>query len=164
MPPIFSPQAILPDPHEALHADLADARRHTARFHRLAARERILAFDPGITGDTLLADPGRPPIHGFLIRTLLDTFLIPPAPVLVDQDDAVFRPLVNGLPGTGRQAAGIGAVIADALEIEEEGLMLWKAAPGHFPGFIPREPGLVDTFDERTHRGGRVFVDVDEPP
>src|SRR3989475_2646007 len=45
--------------------------------------------------------------RSLLVRTLLHALLVPPAPVLVDQHDPVLRPLVDGLPGTRRQAPRI---------------------------------------------------------
>src|SRR6476660_7929779 len=164
MPAILRPQAIFADPHQALHADLAHAGAHAARFHRLAARQRILAFDPGIAGDALLAHPRGPPVHRLLKRALLHTLLIPAATVLVDQHYPILRPFVDGLSGTGRQTARIRTVVTDPLQIEEERLMLRQTAALELPRFIPREAGLVDAFHDGPHRGRRILVDVHKPP
>src|SRR6185436_14988342 len=86
------PRAHPPDPHQALHPDLPHAGRHTARLHRLAPREGILALNPGIARNALLAHPRRAPVHRLLKRTLFHTLLVPPAPVLIDQHDPVLRP------------------------------------------------------------------------
>ena len=164
VPPIFRPQAVFPDPHQALHPDLAHAGRHTARFHRLAARQRVLAFDARIARNALLRHARGAPIHRLLIGALLHALLVPAAPVLVDQHNPVFRALVDRLPRAGRQAARIRAVVADPLEIEEERLMLRQTAARHLPRFVPREPGLVDAFHEGAHRGRRILIDIHEPP
>ncbi len=164
MPPVFGPQAVVPDAHQALHPNLADAGRHTARLHRLPAGQRVFAFDPWIAGDTLLTHPRRAPIHRFLKGTLLHTLLVPPAPILVNQDNPILRPFVDGLPRTGCQTARIGTVVTNPLQVEEEGLMLRQGAALHLPRFIPREPGLIDAFDQGAHRRGRVLINVDEPP
>src|SRR5207249_8730350 len=124
MPPILGPQPVLADLVEPLHADLAHARRHAPGLHRLAARQRILALYPRIARDALLAHPRRAPVHRLLIGALLHTFLIAPAPVLVDQHDPVLRALIDRLARTGRQTPRIRAVIADPLQVEEERLVL----------------------------------------
>ena len=133
MPAILRPQAVFADAYQALHADLPHAGAHAARFHRLAARQRILAFDPGIAGNALLAHPRGPSVHRLLKRALLDALLIAPASVLVDQHDPVLRPLIDGLSGTGRQTSGVGAVVTDPLQVEEERLMLRQAAALELP-------------------------------
>jgi hypothetical protein len=66
--------------------------------------------------------------------------------------------------GAGGQTARIGAVVADALEVEEEGLVLRQRAALHLPRLVPREAGLVDAFHQGAHRGGRILVDVDKAP
>src|SRR5512135_1198543 len=145
MPPIFGPETVLPDAHQALHPDLADAGGHTARFHRLDPGQGVFAFNPRIARDALLADARRAAVHRLLERALFHALLVPAAPVLVDQHDAVFRPLVDRLARAGRQAARIGAVVADPLEIEEERLMLRQTAAGQPPGLISRKSGFVDS-------------------
>src|ERR671912_373495 len=50
----------------------------------------------------------------------------------------ICRPLVDRLPRTGRQATGIGTVVTDPLEIEEERLMLRQTAPRHLPRLVAR--------------------------
>ena len=164
MPPIFRPQAVLPDAHQALHPNLAHAGGHTARFHRLAPGQRVLPFDARIARDALLRDARGAPIHRLFVGALFHALLVAAAAVLVDQHDPVFGALVDRLPGAGRQAAGIRAVVADPLEIEEERLMLRQTAARHLPGFVPGEAGLVDAFDEGPHRGRRILIDVHEPP
>src|ERR687898_3679003 len=164
VPAIFRPQAVVADAHQALHADLPHAGGHAARFHRLAARQRILALDPRIAGNALLRPPGGAPVNRLLERTLLHALLVAPAAVLVDQHDAIFRPLIDRLARTGRQAAGIRAVVTDPLQVEEERLMLRQAAAGEAPRFIAREAALIDAFHQGAHRGRGVLVDIDEPP
>ena len=107
---------------------------------------------------------GGAPVHRLLEGALFNALLVSAAAILVDQDDAVFRPFVDRLSGTGREATRIGAVIANTLEIEEEGLMFRQAAARHLPRFIPRKSGLVDTLDQCAHRCGRIFVNVHETP
>ncbi len=124
VPPIFRPQAVFTDAHQALHPDLSDAGCHAARFHRLAARQRILTFDARIARDALLRHACGSTIHRLFVGALFHALLVAAAPVLVDQHDPVFWSLVDRLPRAGRQAAWIRAVVADPLEIEEEGLML----------------------------------------
>src|SRR5881296_3316806 len=80
VPPVLRPQAVLPDLIEALQPDLAHARRHAPRLHRLAPRQGVLAFHPGIARNALLADSGGAPVHRLLVRTLLHALLVPPAP------------------------------------------------------------------------------------
>jgi len=66
MPPIFRPQAVLPDAHQALHPNLAHAGGHTARFHRLAPGQRVLPFDARIARDALSETRVVPRYIGFL--------------------------------------------------------------------------------------------------
>src|SRR5512135_3698594 len=164
MPPIFGPETVLPDAHQALHPDLADAGGHTARFHRLAPGQGVFAFDPRITRDALLADARRASVHRLLERALFHALLVPAASVLVDQHDAVFRPLVDRLPRAGCQAPRIGAVVANPLEIEEERLMLRQTAPREPPGLVSGKAGSVDALDQRAHRGRGILIDIHEPP
>src|SRR5207245_11555189 len=114
------PQADLPDLTEALQPDLAHARRHAPRLHRLAPRQGVFAFHPRIARNALLADAGGAPVHRLLVRTLLHALLVPPAPVLVDQHDPVLRPLVDGLPGTRRPAPPLRALVAAPLQVDEK--------------------------------------------
>src|SRR3989338_3155259 len=109
VPAVLRPEAVPADAHQALHADLAHAGRHAAGFHRLPARQGVLALDARIAGEALLRHPGRPPVHRLLEGALLHALLIAPAAVLVDQHDAVLRPLIDGLARAGRQTARIGA-------------------------------------------------------
>src|SRR5215510_1488572 len=111
VPPIFGPQPVLADAHQALHADLPHTGRHTARLHRLAPGQGVFAFNARITRDALLAHARRAPVHRLLEGALLHALLIPAAAVLVDQHDAVFRPLVDRLARTGRKAPRIRAVV-----------------------------------------------------
>ncbi len=147
-----------------METNLADAGRHTPRFHRLPTGQRIFPLHPRIARNTLLRHPRRPAVHRLLKRTLLHTLLVPPAPVLVDQHDPVFRSLVNRLPRTGRQTARVRTVVTDPLQIEEIRFMLRQAAAGHLPGFFFREPCLIDAFHNRPHRRRGVFVNVHEAP
>src|SRR5207245_3558438 len=94
VPPVLRPQAVLANAIQALHPDLAHARRHAPRLHRLAPRQGVFAFHARIARNALLAHSGRAPVHRLLVRTLLHALLVPPAPVLVDQHDPVLRPLV----------------------------------------------------------------------
>src|SRR5205807_7160251 len=155
---------ILPDLVEALHADLAHARRHAPGLHRLAPRQRILALHPRIARNTLLGDAGGAPVHRLLIGALLHTLLIAPAPVLVDQHDPVLRALVDRLARTGRQTPRIRAVIADPLQVEEERLVLRQTGALALPRLRRREPRLVVAIHQAAHTRGRVLVDVHEAP
>src|SRR5438093_1375415 len=80
VPPVLRPQAVLANLHQALQPDLAHARRHAPRLHRLAPRQGVLAFHAGIARNALLTDSGGAPIHRLLVRTLLHALLVPPAP------------------------------------------------------------------------------------
>src|SRR2546427_268378 len=114
VPPVLRPQAVLANAIQPLQADLAHARRHAPRLHRLAPRQGVFAFHSGIARNALLAHSGRAPIHRLLVRTLLHALLVPPAPVLVDQHDPVLPPLVDRLPGAPsrppRRALGVCAL------------------------------------------------------
>src|SRR5207245_8232074 len=140
---VLRPQAIFAHLHQALQPDLPDARRHAPRLHRLAPRQGVLAFDPRIARNALLTHSGRAPIHRLLVRTLLHALLVPPAPALLDQHDPVLRPLVDGLPGTRRQASRIRAVVTDPLQVEEERLVLRQRRALALPRLRRREPRLV---------------------
>src|SRR5215472_7036580 len=164
VPPIFGPQPVVADAHQALHADLPHTGRHTARFHRLAPRQGVFAFNARITRDALLADARRAAVHRLLKRALFHALLVPAATVLVDQYDAVFGPLVDGFARTGCQAARVGAVVTDPLEIEKERFMLRQTAARQAPRLLLAEARLVDPFDQGPHRGRRVFINIDEPP
>src|SRR6185436_871108 len=117
-----------------------------------------------IARDALLAHPRGAPVHRLLVRALFHALLVAPAPVLVDQHDPIFGALIDRLPWAGRQAARIGAVVTDPLQIEEERLVLRQTAPRHLPRFIPREARLVDPFHQGAHRGGRILINIPEPP
>ncbi len=121
---VLGPGAVPVHLDEALEADLADAGGHAARLHRLAAALWVLSLDPRVAGDAFLRDPGVAPIHDLFIGARLHTLAVAPAPFLVDKDDAVLGALVDRLARAGRQAAGIGAVVADACQIEKPGLVL----------------------------------------
>lgn len=137
MPTIFRPETVLTDAHQTLHTDLSDAGSHTARFHRLATGQRVLPFDTRIARDALFRHACGATIHRLLERALLHALLVPAATILVDQHNAVFRPLVDRLARAGCQAAWIRAVVANPLEIEEERLMLRQTAARHLPRFVP---------------------------
>ena len=126
--------------------------------------KRVFALHPGIAGNALLRHAGRAPIHRFLVGTLFHAFLVAPAPVLVNQDDPVLRPFVNGLPRTGSQTARIRAVVTDPLQIEEVRLMLRQAAAGHLPGLFLREAGFIEAFHNGPHRRRRIFINIHKPP
>src|SRR6185295_13555423 len=140
------------------HPDLPHTGRHTARFHRLAPGQGVLPFDPWIARNAFLAHPRGAPVHRLLIRALLHTLLVAPAAVLVDQHDPIFGALIDRLARAGRQAAGIGTVVTDPLQIEEERLVLRQTAPRHLPRFVPREARLVDPLHQGPHRGGRILI------
>jgi len=61
-----------------------------------------------------------------------------------DRTESKDQEELNRLPLEGGKTAGIGAVVADPLEIKKEGLMLRQTAVGHLPRLIHRESGLVD--------------------
>src|SRR5438067_401556 len=109
---IVSPNAIGIHFDQPLQTDLSHARRHATGFQGDAVGTQgfILAFDERETADALFARPGCAAVHGLLVRAALDALAITPATLLVDQDNAILGPLVNRLPGTRTQAAGVGAM------------------------------------------------------
>src|SRR3990172_3398074 len=85
----------------------------------------IALFYPGVAGYAFLADSGGGVVHGLLVGTVLNALPVASATRLVDENDSVFRTFVDGLSGTGCQTGGVGAVVADSLEVEEECPMPW---------------------------------------
>ena len=64
----------------------------------------------------------------FLVGAGFHALAIAAAALLVDEHDAVFGPLVDRVARAGGEAGGIDAMIADAREIEEPGLVLAATA------------------------------------
>ena len=91
-------------------ADLADARFH-AECH-------VPLFDSREAADAFLAGPVDDVEEDLLVGTGLDAFLITATAFLIDQYDAVFFAFVDRLAGTGGQAGGVVAVIADPGQVE----------------------------------------------
>src|SRR3972149_7532544 len=83
-----------------LQTNLTYTGRHTPGFHRTSLCYRITPFNPRITGNAFLAYSRQSPEHGLLIRTLLYTFSVTPASLLVNKDNSVFFSLVYSLPRT----------------------------------------------------------------
>ena len=76
--------------------------------------------------------------------TLLDPLWCVKCTEGADRTEPKDQEELNRLPLAGGQTAGIGAVVADPLEIKKEGLMLRQTSVGHLPRLIHRESGLVD--------------------
>src|SRR3989304_233882 len=77
------------------------------------------AVGGGVAGDAFLAGAGVAPVHRLLVGAGLHALAVAPALLLVEEDDAVLGPLVEGLARTGGQAGGVRAVVADAGQVEE---------------------------------------------
>ena len=97
--PVLGPGAVFVDVDQPLKPDFPDAGGHAAGFHRITIGDRVFPFDPGIAADAFFGDPRFPSEHGFLVRAAFDAFAVAAATLLIDQDDPVFRPLVDGTPG-----------------------------------------------------------------
>ena len=123
---IFGPGTVAVHFNQPLHADLADARRHAAGLHRLPLGLRVLSLDARIAGDAFLRDSGIAPVHRLLVRAGLDTLAVATALLLVYEHDSVLGSLVDRLARTGGQTGRITAMVTDARQIEEPGLMLRK--------------------------------------
>src|SRR3989338_3041769 len=123
---VFCPGAITVHFDEPLHADLADACRHAAGLHRLPLGLRVLSLDARIAGDAFLRDSGIAPIHRLLVRAGLYALAVATALLLVYEHDSVLGSLVDRLARAGGQTGRITAMVTDARQIEEPGLMLWK--------------------------------------
>ncbi len=65
-----------------------------------------------------------PAVEALFVRTGLQAFAVTATALLVDEHDAVFGALVNGIARAGSEAGGIGAVITDSRQVEEPGLVL----------------------------------------
>src|SRR5690606_22650939 len=77
----------------------------------------------GEAANALLRDAGLVVVHHLLVRAGGHALLVSPAAGLVHQDNAVLRSLVDRLPRAGRDAGGIGAVVADAGQVGEPGVV-----------------------------------------
>src|SRR5690606_34575098 len=82
----------------------------------------------------------------------LDALAVAAAARLVDQYDAVLRPLVDGLARAGGEAGGVGAVVADPGEGEEPHAVLGELG------------GLAVRLLLPPAAGGGVLVNVGGPP
>ena len=151
---VLLPSPIFIDVDQSLQADLAHAGPHAACFHGTPVRGGILALDTRVATDAFLRDARLCVVHGLLVGAGLHALAIAPTAFLVNQHDAVFGPLVDGLAGTGRQTGRVGAVIANTLQIEEPCLVLGQghAAVGQAcPSF-------------RLEFCGGVFVEIGRTP
>src|SRR5262249_24570292 len=110
------------------------------------------SFQARKTADALFAGLRGGAIHRLLVRTALHAFAIATAAFLVDEHDAVFGALVDGLARARAQTARISAVIADAGQGEEPDAMFRK---------LRRAP--VHASPSRAASGG-VLVDVGMTP
>src|SRR5690606_30688687 len=126
---VLDPGAIFGNIHQAIETNFAGADGHTAGFHGHAVAQGIVTFDARVTGDTFFAGVGCAPVHGFFVRALFDTFTVAPATFLINENDTVFGAFVDGLAGTRGRTRGIGAVVTNALQVEEPGLMHWQGGP-----------------------------------
>src|SRR5262249_55928878 len=128
--------------------------RHAARLARdtVGPEGFIPAFDARVAADALLAGSGRSPVESLLVRAALDALAIAAATLLVDQDDAILGPLVDRLTRARSQAAGVGAVVADAGQVEEPDTVLGQLGRAAEPLVSPLAAG------------GGIFVDVGVPP
>ncbi len=151
--PILGPGAVLVELDQPLQPDLADAGRHAAGLHRHAARLGIGALDPRVAGDALLRHPRVAAVHGLLVGAGLHALAVAAALLLVDQHDAVLGPLVDRLARAGGEAGRVGAVVADARQVEEPGVVHRQLGAGGIEAIA--HPG-------RAHRV--VLVDVGGVP
>src|SRR5262245_552652 len=110
------PRAVGANLHEALQPNLADAGGHAAGLDWCTARAQriVAAFDAWIAADAFFAGTRCASVERLLVRTTLDAFAVAAAALLVDEHDAVLRPLVDRLPWTGSQAAGVRTMVADS--------------------------------------------------
>jgi hypothetical protein len=95
-------------------ADIAHMPRtlpHTGRSYRL--------LDSGKTEDALLGNPLHLVKINLLIGAGLHAETVAFTPLLTDQDNAIFFPLIDGCAGTGLLAGRMSAVIADARKVEK---------------------------------------------
>src|SRR3989338_3576452 len=130
--PINRPLSALLHFDQTLQPNLSNARRHTTGFHGVAMALGVFSFNTRKTTNTLFADPRGGPVHRFFIRTGFHTFPVPTASLLIDENDAVFRPFVNSVPWTGRQTPRIGAVITNAGQVEKPGFVAVFPKSGSF--------------------------------
>jgi hypothetical protein len=86
--------------------------------------KRVVALDARVAAHAFFADLRRAAIHRLLVRALLHAFTVAAAALLVDEHNAVFFTLVDRLARAGGQTGGIGAVVADAHQVEEPRLVL----------------------------------------
>ena len=121
---VFLPGAILIDLDQALEPNVPDARGHATRLHRQSAPMLVSSFDPREAANALLTGPGGAAVKALLVGACFEAFAVTAAAFLIDEDDAVFGPLVDRVARAGRQAGRVRAVIADARQIKEPGLVL----------------------------------------
>src|SRR5690606_4993761 len=100
------------------NAEIADAPDA-----RLRADRRLPGLDARIAEDALLRLSGGPVVIDFLVGTARDAHAPAAALVLVDEDDAVLLPLVDGAGRTGRDAARVEAVLAQPRQVHHEGIL-----------------------------------------
>src|ERR1043166_2420096 len=98
---------------------MTDARGHATGLHRQTASRLVPALDAREAGDALFRRARRAAIERLFVGTRFHAFAVAATTFLVHEDDSVFGPLVDGVARAGGEAAGIGAVIADARQIKE---------------------------------------------
>ena len=97
------------------HAQVADAPDAGVEAGR-----RLAGLEPGVAEDALLRLAGGPVEVDLLVRAGADAHAPAAAAVLVDEDDAVLAPLVDGPRAAGGHAGRVEAVVADAWQVEED--------------------------------------------
>ena len=100
------------------HAQVADPP-HAG----VEAGRGLTGLDPRETKDALLRFSRGPVVVGLLVGARGHAGPPRPAPLLVQEHDAVFAPLVQGRRRAGRHASRVEAVIADPRQVEEDQLL-----------------------------------------
>lgn len=144
----FDPRAIVGNVDEAVEADFARAYGHAACFHGYAVAQWVIAFNTGVAPDAFFACARGATIHRFFVGAGFDAFAVATTAALVDQDDAIFWSFVDGFAWAGCGACGVGAVVAQALQVEEPGLVF-----GERGSFCTEAEGIAFV------AGGGVFVE-----
>src|SRR5690606_151220 len=101
--------------HDAEIADAPDAG--------FRADRRQAGLDARIAEGAFLRFAGFPVVVDLLVGAAGDAHAPAPAFVLVDEDDAVLLPLVDGAGGAGRDAGRVAAVLAQPRQVHQEGVL-----------------------------------------
>src|SRR5690606_12763376 len=109
---LLDPVGIVEDDAEI--ADAADAG--------FRADRRLPGLDARIAEDALLRLSGGPVVVDLLVGAPRDAHAPAAAFLLVDQDDAVFRPLVDRSARAGSETGRVEAVLAQPRQVHHEGL------------------------------------------